>query len=75
MDIKNLFEKAVNKAKELKQDTPITDTTDNNVIVVEEQTGGFVNTIVNIVLVAAIMLAIVCTYVSFVSSPIGSMKI
>ena len=68
MDIKNLLNKAVDKAKELKQDTPATQTNDENIIVVEEDNGGIMNTVVNIVLVLAIVLAIVCTYVSFVST-------
>ena len=53
------------KDKQTQQETPATDA---NVIVVEEESGSIVNTIVNVFLVAAIVLAIICTYVSFVSS-------
>lgn len=43
-------------------------TVENQVEVQTEESGSVVNTIVNIVLVAAIILAAVCTYVSFVST-------
>ena len=43
-------------------------TSEENVIVVEEEKGGVLNTIVNIFLVIAIAVAVVCTYVSFVST-------
>lgn len=43
-------------------------TVENQVEVQTEERGSVVNTIVNIVLVAAIILAAVCTYVSFVST-------
>ena len=43
-------------------------TVENQVEVQNEESGSVVNTIVNIVLVAAIILAAVCTYVSFVST-------
>ena len=68
MDIKDMLKKI--KTKEPKQDTPINEVNENDtdVIVVEEEKGGIVNTIVNAVLIVAIAVAIICTYVSFVST-------
>ena len=68
MDIKDMLKKI--KTKEPKQELPLNETNENDteVIVVEEERGGIVNTIVNAVLIIAIAVAIVCTYVSFVST-------
>ena len=50
MDIKNVLNKAMDKAKELKKDTSATENNDGNIIVVEEENGGFLNIVVNVVL-------------------------
>ena len=67
MDIKNMLNKM--KDNMPKQDTLENNNTENDgELLPSEKSGGLVNTIVNIILVAAIGLAIVCTYVSFVST-------
>lgn len=68
MDIKDMLKKI--KTKEPKQELPLNEIDENDaeVIVVEEKRGGIVNTVINAVLIIAIALAIVCTYVSFVST-------
>lgn len=56
-----MFKKKNNKNEELKA---INEETEE----FEEEKGGIINTIVNTILIVAIVLAAVCTYVSFVSS-------
>ena len=68
MDIRDMLEKI--KTKKVKQEPPLKEVNENDaeIIVVEEEKGGVVNSIVNVVLTVAIVLAIICTYVSFVSA-------
>ena len=46
----------------------VAENANGEVIVVEEEKGSILNTIVNVFLVVAIVIAVVCTYVSFVST-------
>lgn len=46
----------------------VAENANGEVIVVEEEKGSILNTIVNVFLVFAIVIAVVCTYVSFVST-------